>query len=424
MRYKKIGKNAAANAFGQVVTIGVQLLAIPIFLLHWDLEKYGRWVMISLVPAFISLTDFGLVGAMSNIVATQRAQGRKKDSIKTFLHGRYLLNWLALIIVLLSASAGVILFAIDVLDRGEAIAFVVLSLNGVIAIRCYLFEVILRAEDRSSEGIFLINLVRLIEWTAIAFSVSVNADMPAVAASMFCARAVSQLSVNFLLKYSFPEYYPGGIEISRGVIESLIRPSASYLLFPVGNVLATQGVILVTGFFLGPAAAAVISAYRTYSRVTVQGLTLICHSFWPEITVEWAKKRRVEFKKLQNKMMTICLVFVAFSVASLITAAEWFMYFWAHGKIPFDYGLTWLFCLATFPLAYWMPRRVTLMATTNHEGIAIDYFVASFFTLLVLACVLMIWPKVLAVPIILMASELFMCYKCRLRAKILELRDW
>jgi hypothetical protein len=50
----------AAGAFGQFVTIGSQVLLTPLYFLYWGAAKYGEWLLISTIPAYLAMADFGI----------------------------------------------------------------------------------------------------------------------------------------------------------------------------------------------------------------------------------------------------------------------------------------------------------------------------------------------------------------------------
>jgi hypothetical protein len=58
---RRIILGLGANAVGQAVSIVIQLFSLPLYLLYWDLSTYGTWIMLSAVPAYLSMADFGMV---------------------------------------------------------------------------------------------------------------------------------------------------------------------------------------------------------------------------------------------------------------------------------------------------------------------------------------------------------------------------
>ena len=59
--YNRLFKSSTANAFGLVVRIVQQLSLVTILVSVWPPEVYGEWLLVSSLPIFIALADFGFV---------------------------------------------------------------------------------------------------------------------------------------------------------------------------------------------------------------------------------------------------------------------------------------------------------------------------------------------------------------------------
>src|ERR1039457_6692198 len=51
-----------------------QLASLPIFLSRWDLDLYGQWLMIVAMPAYLSISDVGLLTSAGNLMAMHQAR--------------------------------------------------------------------------------------------------------------------------------------------------------------------------------------------------------------------------------------------------------------------------------------------------------------------------------------------------------------
>ena len=63
---RRIISGFGANAFGQTVSIVIQLFSLPLFLYYWDTSTYGAWLILSAVPAYLTMADVGMVNAAGN----------------------------------------------------------------------------------------------------------------------------------------------------------------------------------------------------------------------------------------------------------------------------------------------------------------------------------------------------------------------
>src|ERR1700730_1808923 len=81
---RRIASGMGANALGQVITIGTQLAALPIYLHFWDTTRYGIWLMLSAVPSYFSMADVGMVSAAGNKMTMELGSGDSQAANRTF----------------------------------------------------------------------------------------------------------------------------------------------------------------------------------------------------------------------------------------------------------------------------------------------------------------------------------------------------
>jgi hypothetical protein len=58
---RRIILGVGANVFSQVVSIFIQLVSLPVFLQYWDTSTYGSWLLLSAMPAYLSLSDLARI---------------------------------------------------------------------------------------------------------------------------------------------------------------------------------------------------------------------------------------------------------------------------------------------------------------------------------------------------------------------------
>src|ERR1700729_1518382 len=73
-----------ANAFGQVVTIAIQILSLRIFLSYWDATKYGTWILLSTVPSYLTMADVGMVSVAGNKMMMAMARNDVDEANEIF----------------------------------------------------------------------------------------------------------------------------------------------------------------------------------------------------------------------------------------------------------------------------------------------------------------------------------------------------
>jgi len=82
--YRRILAGVGSNAFGHIITIFIQLCSLPVFLHFWTLGQYGKWLMISAVPSYLSMADVGIVTSARNLMTMAMAAGDTNKANRVF----------------------------------------------------------------------------------------------------------------------------------------------------------------------------------------------------------------------------------------------------------------------------------------------------------------------------------------------------
>ena len=56
----RVAKGFLANSLGQTINAVAQIVLVPVFLAYWGRERYGEWVTLSAVIAYLAIIDFGM----------------------------------------------------------------------------------------------------------------------------------------------------------------------------------------------------------------------------------------------------------------------------------------------------------------------------------------------------------------------------
>ena len=81
---RRIVRSLYATGFGQAVTVLIQLAGVPLFLGAWGVAQYGQWLILSTIPAYLSMSDFGFASVAANDMTMSVARGRRDIAVKTF----------------------------------------------------------------------------------------------------------------------------------------------------------------------------------------------------------------------------------------------------------------------------------------------------------------------------------------------------
>ena len=74
----RLVRSVSALGFAQIFNIASNLILVPLYLSFWKAERYGEWIALSALVAYLSTADFGMNSAASNALLT--AYSRKDYS--------------------------------------------------------------------------------------------------------------------------------------------------------------------------------------------------------------------------------------------------------------------------------------------------------------------------------------------------------
>lgn len=374
---QRVWKGLGANAFGQLITIGTQLLSLPFFLHYWSVREYGIWLLISAVPAYFSLADVGIGTVAMNRMTMLAARGNIARANQVFQT--------ALVLTLATTAtlfvvALAIIWSIDmgpVQDNTTRLTLSLLITTALVGIYASLFDGVFRASGRFATGTLSIHLVRLAEWMGGMAGLILYGSMLAVAAGALAARLVTGAALVCWAARLFPQFRWRTTQATRADLREMLPSAAAFLALPVGNTLLLQGMTIVVGSTFGPVALAVFSTCRTLSRFPVQLLTMFSRSLWPEISRCYGAGDLGTLNRIYHHSARTSLLVCTVACIMLYVASPMILRFWSQDRITTDWYLLALFSISALTGCAWQIEQVVLSATNTHMRMSFWYLSAA-----------------------------------------------
>ena len=367
---KRIVAGVGANSFGLAVTVGIQLFSLPVFLHYWSNEKYGAWLILSAIPAYLSMADVGMVTAAGNKMAMAMGQGDAKEANRVF-QSTQLFMWLMCALVIATTLPLLMLAPLPGLttfDQRIALAAMVisvlLSLVGGLPIAVY------KATHRYPTGIMMSNFERILEWLLNMLALAVIGTFSAVALSSLVAKVAGILFSAIIANRGGHGMRWGVSQADRHEIFDMFKPAVSFMAFPLANALSFQGVTLVVGMLVGTGSVTMFNAYRTIARIAVQMTALLSHALWPEFSRLYGEGGNHAVRPLFRKALLIGAIQAVAISAVLYFATPLLLKIWTHGHIGFESGLMSLMLVYALIGGVGHVPRVFLQAINRHTGVA------------------------------------------------------
>ncbi|MDB5690394.1 MAG: putative flippase, partial [Sphingomonas bacterium] len=228
MRRRRLIRGIGANVFDKLVITGVQLTMVPVLAIHWGLGVYGAWLLLSTIPSFLSVSDFGFASAAGNRMTMLASQGERAATVRTFQSA-----W----VVIMISSAAMISLALAAVwsvpagwlpstagfdDSQARTALSLLLVYGIVALQGGIFLAGLRCAGFYATGMMLTGYAILFENVCLIFVVLAGAGPVGAAGTLLVCRSCTLVVQDLILRRRAPWLSIGVAQADRAEARSLL----------------------------------------------------------------------------------------------------------------------------------------------------------------------------------------------------------
>jgi O-antigen/teichoic acid export membrane protein len=382
---QRIVTGLSANVINQLVTAGIQLVSLPVFLAYWSVPRYGTWLVLSAVPTYFSLADAGLTTVAGNNMTMLMARHEYQRANAVFQTA--IVTTLAVVAVVMLLATPVIWWVADLGTTDKRLALTLLIAVALLNISAGLFDAAFRASGAYASGTTALAGGRLIEWCGGLLGLSIYGSMAAVAGGNLLARLLVTVTLLVYSARKFPRFRWGVESATREDLGSMLVPALSFLAFPLGLALSLQGMTLLVGHYFGPARLTLFNTYRTLSRILVQVAAVLNRSLWTEISHYYGAGQYAVIARLYKKGNQAVVAVCGVGAAALLLAGKSIIGVWTHYKIDYEPLLFSGLVLVAFITCCWQIGMVVIAATNNHLRFSWAFIVSAAASLAIAALV-------------------------------------
>lgn len=382
-------KGLGASALGQVLVLGSRIVLVPLFLSAWGVDRYGWWLVVASVVAYVAFADVGGQVYILNRLTAAFARG-DEALFRRILHTGLALFLVlpgaaVLLVLLVAALAPDAVLGLTSVPGGDPLRLVavLLAVQAAQFIPLNLVLGVYRAVRMLPRGVMLSNAYQVVHLLLTAGGLALGAGPVAVATIQLVPAHVIGAAAWLDLRGRFPglRLRPAPtIDLALG--RTFVRPSLQFLSILGSSMASTQGAVLVAGAFLGPSAVVLLSAVRAMTNIMRQALTLIAHTAWPEITRLDAQRDVGGLVSLVRGLLRSSLTAAALIVLVLHHLGGWLYAVWLRAAPAYDPDLMGIFLLYGFQQVFWVACSDVLMAINRHAAIARILLLTSCLSLL------------------------------------------
>lgn len=395
--WKRFLKGLGANAFGQVVTIAVQVISVPIFIHFWGVEQYGEWLILSSVVMYFTMSDIGFSSAAASEMTIQVSQGDRQAAVSIFQSVWVLIDIIILGIFLLLLSTIWFIPFTDWLHfthigRLEAIGVILLlAMEALFGQHIGIALAGFQCDGHYDIGILFFNVVRLIAFCAISVAVCLGASPLIAAFTLFCIFGMGTVGMLLDLQRRSPWLIFGFQHAQFSSLKRLAFPAIASMGFPVGQAIIHQGMTVVIGVTLGSASVSLFSVLRTLSRIAWQMLNIVTNSIRPELSVAFGTDNLHLARILHRRSCQIAFWLSLSMVTVLLFMGKWIFTTWTNNRIPFDSSLFQLMLLVIVANSLWNTSQAVPLSINQHQPVAIRYLGSTVGALILAMLLIPLW---------------------------------
>lgn len=381
--FKRVGFTLGANIYGQIVTIVAQIGLVPILLHAWGIERYGAWLLLSALLAYLTLSDFGFTFIAKNEMTMKAASGDRQGALVTYQSVFVLLNVIVAAVTLLATVLIVSIrlgsiFALDpILESDAKLILFLFTLN----IACFQYFQLLHAAARAAgkpaaETIWAASS-RLGEAAVIAATALLGGDPVMAAIAMLVNRLVFTAAIFVWLQSIAPWLRLGWSFCSLKEIKHLAHPSMSYMFVPIGTALLIQGPVVILGLISSPAQVVVFSTSRTLVRLGTSAMNMLNFSLMPEYSRLFGMNNISRFFYILKIHLALVAMGTLIYVIFTIYAGNFIIERWTNGRVAAEEPFFTLLVFSVGAEMIWAALFVPLSSINRHVVVSDAFAVLS-----------------------------------------------
>ncbi|HUV70443.1 MAG TPA: hypothetical protein VMW15_12320 [Terracidiphilus sp.] len=367
------GTGAGVVAYG--LSIGSNLLLLPLYLHFWSVAVYGEWMALYSVVNYLANLDFGVTTAATNAAtmayarndwpAFKRIQGTAwATSLMIAGIGIVLISALSLFYFRVNKWLG-----LTVIDQRDArIIFLCLGISLLANIPGRQLTSVYIAIGKFATYQWLYNAFMFFAVVITAIALILGASPASLA---IVAAGTTLLTLVFaagLLSWRRSGLMPRIRDADWHTAKSLAAPTGQFGISMIATALTVQGPIVILSRALGGPSVALFATTRTVANVVRGMLTLLRAPLGPEFSAAAAQPSKDKLRSLFRISAAIDAVIAISLTAILWSGGIWIISFWSHHHIDPDPMLLHLLLIAFMVEAFLQMLTIAGWATNRFRG--------------------------------------------------------
>lgn len=373
---RRLTRGTLANVLRHGITVGAQVIMLPLLLKHWGTQVYGEWQTLAAAATYVAVLDFGMQTYVVNRMNQAYSVGEMREFTRTLQSALWFSAIIAGLAALVIAPALMLLpldswFHLTVTTRGAAAGVaVILAVYTAAGVPAGVICGVYCAVGEYARGVAVDNVYRLGQLTLMIFVVLEGGGLVAVALAQVGALGLEVLFVLFDLRRRHPEVHLHVRERDRTLALSFLAPSSMFFVMQMSAAAAFQGSTLLIGAMLGAGSVAVFVASRTLVNAIRQVTGMLSSTLWPEFTSLEARGNYGALRAAHHLSAKAMITATACAAVFLHFAGREIMAAWSSNRIAYDGLLMDGLLLLQLGQSWYQASWTLLGASNNHKTVA------------------------------------------------------
>lgn len=328
-RSLRANRNTLAMFAIKAVSIVVNLLMVRVLLNTLDAERYGIWMTLSSLVAWLGFFDVGVGHGLRNKLAAALAKGdtaAAQSHISTAYLSMIAISTLLLAVALLLAfnvSWSMILNAPASMENElQALAAWVVSLF-LVQLFLKLLNSIMLAMQMPAASAFITTLGQAVSLAAIA--IVIQFDLPADLTTLGFIIFASPVAVLFVASAilfigPYAQYAPSPSAFQKAVVWDIFALGIQFFLIQITALLLFETSTFLIAQTCGPSCVTEYSVAYKYVGVVYMLFTIVTTPYWSAATEAYVKRDMEWIAKSLRFLNILWVLFVLFGIV-LVSAA-------------------------------------------------------------------------------------------------------
>ena len=336
-----IKKNIIASSFLKIVSILISLLVVPATINYINSERYGIWLTLSSIIAWLSYFDFGFAHGFRNRFAEAIAKG-KHDLARKYVSTTYAV--LALIFTTVMIATSIVNNYISWsgilnVDQGLNLelrgVFQILIIFFCINIVAEVFSTMLTASQRPAVSAAIKtagHFMSLIAILILAHSTKGSLEYLAIAFSGIPCLLTIIVSIILFSKSRYKKYAPSLKQIDFSLTKNIVGMGGQFFFIMLCMLLIFQFTNIIISRELGPESVTLYNVTYKIFSVVEMGIMIVLTPIWSAYTDAYTRKDFAWMKRSSVKLEKMgILSFVALVLLTVVSPAVFKV--WLGGEI-------------------------------------------------------------------------------------------